>query len=160
MWSSKWLIQTEWVEVTCVWAHVIDFYFFLFKLFLANTVTFLSVSFPVIFYPLLSWLFIFPFHLSFHLLYALNLGTTLAGNHRLQQIINPADPLAIQADVHWTHIREKEEEERMVPTSESSTSRGNCFKTRILCAAISTFHPCIPSCCYGGPFKASHFDQK
>ncbi|KAM5174304.1 F-actin-monooxygenase MICAL3 isoform 21-T21 [Callospermophilus lateralis] len=46
-----------------------------------------------------------------------------AGNHRLQQIINPADPLAIQADVHWTHIREKEEEERMVPTSESSTSR-------------------------------------
>ncbi|XP_073932546.1 F-actin-monooxygenase MICAL3 isoform X4 [Castor canadensis] len=47
----------------------------------------------------------------------------VAGNHRLQQIINPADPLAIQADVHWTHIREKEEEERMVPTSESSTSR-------------------------------------
>nr|XP_023422220.1 F-actin-monooxygenase MICAL3 isoform X2 [Cavia porcellus] len=46
-----------------------------------------------------------------------------AGNHRLQQIINPEDPLAIQADVHWTHIREKEEEERMVPTSESSTSR-------------------------------------
>ncbi|XP_046315858.1 F-actin-monooxygenase MICAL3 isoform X14 [Marmota monax] len=46
-----------------------------------------------------------------------------AGNHRLQQILNPADPLAIQADVHWTHIREKEEEERMVPTSESSTSR-------------------------------------
>ncbi|XP_047405468.1 F-actin-monooxygenase MICAL3 isoform X8 [Sciurus carolinensis] len=50
-------------------------------------------------------------------------GTRKAGNHRLQQIINPADPLAIQADVHWTHIREKEEEERMVPTSESSTSR-------------------------------------
>ncbi|XP_075863898.1 F-actin-monooxygenase MICAL3 isoform X10 [Microcebus murinus] len=46
-----------------------------------------------------------------------------AGNQRLQQIINPADPLEIQADVHWTHIREKEEEERMVPTSESSTSR-------------------------------------
>lgn len=53
---------------------------------------------------------------------------TLAGNQRLQQIINPADPLEIQADVHWTHIREKEEEERMVPTSDSSTSRGNCFK--------------------------------
>ncbi|XP_058440095.1 F-actin-monooxygenase MICAL3 isoform X13 [Marmota monax] len=50
-------------------------------------------------------------------------GTCKAGNHRLQQILNPADPLAIQADVHWTHIREKEEEERMVPTSESSTSR-------------------------------------
>ncbi|XP_002722588.1 F-actin-monooxygenase MICAL3 isoform X30 [Oryctolagus cuniculus] len=46
-----------------------------------------------------------------------------AGNQRLQQIINPADPLEIQADVHWTHIREKEEEERMVPTSDSSTSR-------------------------------------
>ncbi|XP_013375600.1 PREDICTED: protein-methionine sulfoxide oxidase MICAL3 isoform X11 [Chinchilla lanigera] len=46
-----------------------------------------------------------------------------AGNRGLQQIINPEDPLAIQADVHWTHIREKEEEERTVPTSESSTSR-------------------------------------
>ncbi|KAM4819726.1 F-actin-monooxygenase MICAL3 isoform 6-T6 [Thomomys bottae] len=46
-----------------------------------------------------------------------------AGNRRLQHIINTEDPLAIQADVHWTHIREKEEEERMVPTSESSTSR-------------------------------------
>ncbi|XP_059259939.1 F-actin-monooxygenase MICAL3 isoform X11 [Mustela nigripes] len=45
------------------------------------------------------------------------------GSQRLQQIINPADPLEIQADVHWTHIREKEEEERMVPTSESSISR-------------------------------------
>ncbi|KAM9229516.1 F-actin-monooxygenase MICAL3 isoform 2-T2 [Dugong dugon] len=46
-----------------------------------------------------------------------------AGNQRLQQILNPTDPLEIQADVHWTHIREKEEEEQMVPTSESSTSR-------------------------------------
>ncbi|XP_048958733.1 F-actin-monooxygenase MICAL3 isoform X10 [Canis lupus baileyi] len=45
------------------------------------------------------------------------------GSQRLQQIVNPADPLEIQADVHWTHIREREEEERMVPTSESSTSR-------------------------------------
>ncbi|XP_072622498.1 F-actin-monooxygenase MICAL3 isoform X9 [Vulpes vulpes] len=44
-------------------------------------------------------------------------------SQRLQQIVNPADPLEIQADVHWTHIREREEEERMVPTSESSTSR-------------------------------------
>ncbi|KAM4819721.1 F-actin-monooxygenase MICAL3 isoform 1-T1 [Thomomys bottae] len=50
-------------------------------------------------------------------------GTCKAGNRRLQHIINTEDPLAIQADVHWTHIREKEEEERMVPTSESSTSR-------------------------------------
>ncbi|XP_051059617.1 F-actin-monooxygenase MICAL3 isoform X5 [Phodopus roborovskii] len=46
-----------------------------------------------------------------------------AGNSRLQQIITTADPLAIQADVHWTHIREREAEERMLPTSESSTSR-------------------------------------
>ncbi|XP_030111121.1 F-actin-monooxygenase MICAL3 isoform X16 [Mus musculus] len=46
-----------------------------------------------------------------------------AGNKRLQQIITAADPLAIQADVHWTHIREREAEERMLPTSESSTSR-------------------------------------
>uniref|UniRef100_A0A8C6H7A4 F-actin monooxygenase n=1 Tax=Mus spicilegus TaxID=10103 RepID=A0A8C6H7A4_MUSSI len=46
-----------------------------------------------------------------------------AGNKKLQQIITAADPLAIQADVHWTHIREREAEERMLPTSESSTSR-------------------------------------
>ncbi|KFQ58723.1 Protein-methionine sulfoxide oxidase MICAL3, partial [Pelecanus crispus] len=46
-----------------------------------------------------------------------------AGNLRLQQIVNPVDPLEILADVHWTHIREKEEEEKMVPTSKSSTSR-------------------------------------
>ncbi|XP_038295491.1 F-actin-monooxygenase MICAL3 isoform X17 [Canis lupus familiaris] len=50
-------------------------------------------------------------------------GTRKVGSQRLQQIVNPADPLEIQADVHWTHIREREEEERMVPTSESSTSR-------------------------------------
>lgn len=49
----------------------------------------------------------------------------LAGNLRLQQIVNPVDPLEILADVHWTHIREKEEEEKMIPTSKSSTSRGN-----------------------------------
>ncbi|XP_051465067.1 F-actin-monooxygenase MICAL3 isoform X5 [Apus apus] len=49
-----------------------------------------------------------------------------AGNLRLQQIVNPVDPLEILADVHWTHIREKEEEEKMVPTSESSTSRAPC----------------------------------
>ncbi|CAH7186075.1 Mical3 [Phodopus roborovskii] len=51
------------------------------------------------------------------------MGTCEAGNSRLQQIITTADPLAIQADVHWTHIREREAEERMLPTSESSTSR-------------------------------------
>ncbi|XP_060240096.1 F-actin-monooxygenase MICAL3 isoform X10 [Meriones unguiculatus] len=46
-----------------------------------------------------------------------------AGSNRLQQLITAADPLAIQADVHWTHIREREAEERMLPTSESSASR-------------------------------------
>ncbi|NWS97381.1 MICA3 monooxygenase, partial [Mionectes macconnelli] len=50
-------------------------------------------------------------------------GTYKAGNLRLQQIISPVDPLEILADVHWTHIREKEEEEKMVSASMSSTSR-------------------------------------
>ncbi|NXK30713.1 MICA3 monooxygenase, partial [Piprites chloris] len=50
-------------------------------------------------------------------------GTHKAGNLRLQQIVNPVDPLEILADVHWTHIREKEEEEKMVSASMSSTSR-------------------------------------
>ncbi|NWW98842.1 MICA3 monooxygenase, partial [Caloenas nicobarica] len=53
-------------------------------------------------------------------------GTFKAGNLRLQQIVNPVDPLEILADVHWTHIREKEEEEKMAPTSKSSTSRAPC----------------------------------
>ncbi|XP_072217647.1 F-actin-monooxygenase MICAL3 isoform X5 [Excalfactoria chinensis] len=53
-------------------------------------------------------------------------GTFKAGNLRLQQIVNPVDPLEILADVHWTHIREKEEEEKMVPASKSSTSRASC----------------------------------
>ncbi|NWI89133.1 MICA3 monooxygenase, partial [Pitta sordida] len=53
-------------------------------------------------------------------------GTCKAGNPRLQQIVNPVDPLEILADVHWTHIREKEEEEKMVSASKSSTSRAPC----------------------------------
>ncbi|NXA38802.1 MICA3 monooxygenase, partial [Eudromia elegans] len=53
-------------------------------------------------------------------------GTFKAGNLRLQQIVNPVDPLEILADVHWTHIREKEEEEKMVSASKSSTSRAPC----------------------------------
>ncbi|XP_010015471.1 PREDICTED: protein-methionine sulfoxide oxidase MICAL3 isoform X2 [Nestor notabilis] len=52
-------------------------------------------------------------------------GTFKAGNLRLEQIVNPVDPLEILADVHWTHIREKEEEEKMVTTSKSSTSRAS-----------------------------------
>ncbi|XP_053108843.1 F-actin-monooxygenase MICAL3 isoform X5 [Hemicordylus capensis] len=53
-------------------------------------------------------------------------GTFKAGNLRLQQIVNPIDPLEILADVHWTHIRQKEEEEKVGPTSKSSTSRALC----------------------------------
>ncbi|NWI51547.1 MICA3 monooxygenase, partial [Calyptomena viridis] len=53
-------------------------------------------------------------------------GTYKAGNLRLQQIVNPVDPLEILADVHWTHIREKEEEEKMVSASKSSASRAPC----------------------------------
>ncbi|XP_039222156.1 F-actin-monooxygenase MICAL3 isoform X19 [Crotalus tigris] len=49
-----------------------------------------------------------------------------AGNLRLQQIVNPIDPLEILADVHWTHICQKEEEEKVGPTSKSSTSRALC----------------------------------
>nr|XP_031526407.1 F-actin-monooxygenase MICAL3 [Vicugna pacos] len=44
-----------------------------------------------------------------------------AGSQRLQQNTSPADPLEIQADVHWTHIRENKEEQ-VVPASESSPS--------------------------------------
>ncbi|NXF74089.1 MICA3 monooxygenase, partial [Sclerurus mexicanus] len=53
-------------------------------------------------------------------------GTCKAGNLRLQQLVNPVDPLEILADVHWTHIREKQEEEKMVSASKSSTSRAPC----------------------------------
>ncbi|XP_071066197.1 F-actin-monooxygenase MICAL3 isoform X5 [Dasypus novemcinctus] len=49
-------------------------------------------------------------------------GTREAGRQRLQPVINPADPLEIQADVHWTHVREKAEEERAMPASGSSPS--------------------------------------
>nr|XP_010962299.1 F-actin-monooxygenase MICAL3 isoform X28 [Camelus bactrianus] len=44
-----------------------------------------------------------------------------AGSQQLQQNTSPADPLEIQADVHWTHIRENKEEQ-VVPASESSPS--------------------------------------
>lgn len=94
---------------------------------------------PIIFsflflFPFL-WCATFPFHCSpifsslpfIHPAYNLlrHALLLLAGNLRLQQIVNPVDPLEILADVHWTHIREKEEEEKMVSASKSSTSRGN-----------------------------------
>lgn len=97
------------------------------KLILASNIfsSFL-ISFPLMCYlsfPLFSHLFLPVLHAPCNLVrHALLL---LAGNLRLEQIVNPVDPLEILADVHWTHIREKEEEEKMVPTSKSSTSRGN-----------------------------------
>lgn len=97
---------------TCAYMFLI-FTSFGFILILANAVTSLSVSFPVLSHRLLPHLISPP----------LDPGT-LAGNQRLQQVIQAADPLEIQADVHWTHIREREEEERMAPASESSASRG------------------------------------
>ncbi|XP_073645387.1 F-actin-monooxygenase MICAL3 isoform X26 [Tursiops truncatus] len=51
-----------------------------------------------------------------------DMGTREAGSPRLQQLVNPADPLEIQADVHWTHIRESQEEQ-VSPASESPPSR-------------------------------------
>ncbi|XP_057559509.1 F-actin-monooxygenase MICAL3 isoform X4 [Hippopotamus amphibius kiboko] len=51
-----------------------------------------------------------------------DMGTCEAGSLRLQQLINPADPLEIQADVHWTHIRESQEEQA-APAPESPPSR-------------------------------------
>nr|XP_053772648.1 F-actin-monooxygenase MICAL3 isoform X21 [Desmodus rotundus] len=45
-----------------------------------------------------------------------------AGSQRLLQALSTADPLEIQADVHWTHVWEKEEE-RTAPSSTPSASR-------------------------------------
>ena len=126
--KSSWTSRNHVCVRTRVYSQFLPFWF---KVILANTVTFLSVSFPVMFHPLLPFTvyFLLPSStISPFLISSTSDSGTLVGSQRLQQIINPADPLEIQADVHWTHIREKEEEERMVPTSESSTSRGNCFK--------------------------------
>lgn len=131
MWNLKWLHQIRWVKTLCVCLHVPTYSQFLLFLIQTNpskydnfSVSFYSgVSFP----PSLDCLFSpFFFPISPFLIF-LESGA-VAGSQRLQQIINATDPLEIQADVHWTHIREKEEEERMVPTSEPSTSRGNCFR--------------------------------
>lgn len=59
-----------------------------------------------------------------------------------------ADPLEIQADVHWTHIREREEEERMAPASESSASRGK--RSRPQAAACPQHHSPAASVATGG----------
>uniref|UniRef100_W5NJJ8 F-actin monooxygenase n=1 Tax=Lepisosteus oculatus TaxID=7918 RepID=W5NJJ8_LEPOC len=46
-------------------------------------------------------------------------------NLRIQQILQPVDPLEIQADVHWTHIRSEGDREG---TSASQPSRSTVFK--------------------------------
>ncbi|XP_041114015.1 protein-methionine sulfoxide oxidase mical3a-like isoform X3 [Polyodon spathula] len=43
-----------------------------------------------------------------------------AGNLRIQQVLQPIDPLEIQADVHWTHICSEQKEG--APTSQPSPS--------------------------------------
>ncbi|XP_034778084.2 protein-methionine sulfoxide oxidase mical3a-like isoform X17 [Acipenser ruthenus] len=48
-------------------------------------------------------------------------GRFKAGNLRIQQVLQPVDPLEIQADVHWTHICSEQEKER-APTSQPSPS--------------------------------------
>lgn len=114
---------------------------------LANMVNFL---FPFLwcFIPSFPWLFIFSFLLPIISPFLISFEPgAVAGSQRLQQIINATNPLEIQADVHWTHVHEKEEEERTVPTSEPSTSRGNCFRIQGPEAPRSIFCPCNPSAC-------------
>lgn len=131
------LLQLGWEEWGVLYGYLrahttLSFFCLPCKLILANNM----ISFFVLF-PLL-WCVPFPFHCfpifsslpfthpAYNLLFHVHLLLLiLAGHLRLQQIVNPVDPLEILADVHWTHIREKEEEEKMVPTSKSSTSRGN-----------------------------------
>ncbi|MGH0148980.1 UNVERIFIED_CONTAM: hypothetical protein FKN15_041936 [Acipenser sinensis] len=48
-----------------------------------------------------------------------------AGNLRIQQVLQPVDPLEIQADVHWTHICSEQEKEG-APTSQPSPSTDRC----------------------------------
>lgn len=45
--------------------------------------------------------------------------------------MDAADPFEIQADVHWTHVREREEEEHMAPAPGASASGGNCSGTEV-----------------------------
>ncbi|MBN3284309.1 MCA3A oxidase, partial [Polyodon spathula] len=47
-------------------------------------------------------------------------GRFKAGNLRIQQVLQPIDPLEIQADVHWTHICSEQKEG--APTSQPSPS--------------------------------------
>ncbi|XP_075753052.1 F-actin-monooxygenase MICAL3 isoform X7 [Pelodiscus sinensis] len=78
-----------------------------------------------------------------------------AGNLRLQQIVNPIDPLEILADVHWTHIREKEEEEKMVPVSKSSTSRASDLPS-VRLEAVQAWLETFP----GAPFEENEVEDE
>ncbi|XP_067392417.1 F-actin-monooxygenase MICAL3 isoform X3 [Emydura macquarii macquarii] len=82
-------------------------------------------------------------------------GTFKAGNLKLQQIVNPVDPLEILADVHWTHIREKEEEEKMVPISKSSTSRASDLPS-VRREAVQAWLETVP----GAPFEENEVDDE
>ncbi|XP_075753119.1 F-actin-monooxygenase MICAL3 isoform X17 [Pelodiscus sinensis] len=82
-------------------------------------------------------------------------GTFKAGNLRLQQIVNPIDPLEILADVHWTHIREKEEEEKMVPVSKSSTSRASDLPS-VRLEAVQAWLETFP----GAPFEENEVEDE
>ncbi|XP_060047358.1 F-actin-monooxygenase MICAL3 isoform X7 [Erinaceus europaeus] len=85
------------------------------------------------------------------------LGTCkVIGGPRLQQTPPAADPLAIQADVHWTHVREKEEEERTVPTSESSASRVPDLPS-LRRAAVQAWLETVPG---GIPFDEEDVDSE
>ncbi|KAJ8791379.1 hypothetical protein J1605_004326 [Eschrichtius robustus] len=71
-------------------------------------------------------------------------GGLSAGSPRLQQLVNPADPLEIQADVHWTHIRENQEE-RVSPASESPPSRALQEPRESLLTGDAALTPCALS---------------
>ncbi|MGH0143425.1 UNVERIFIED_CONTAM: hypothetical protein FKN15_040435 [Acipenser sinensis] len=52
-----------------------------------------------------------------------------AGNLRIQQVLQPVDPLEIQADVHWTHICSEQKER--APTSQPSPSTAPCEENEL-----------------------------
>ncbi|XP_058841681.1 protein-methionine sulfoxide oxidase mical3a isoform X7 [Acipenser ruthenus] len=57
-------------------------------------------------------------------------GRFKAGNLRIQQVLQPVDPLEIQADVHWTHICSEQEKEG-APTSQPSPSTAPCEENEL-----------------------------
>lgn len=65
-------------------------------------------------------------------------------------MLNPADPLEIQADVHWTHIRENQEE-RAALAPESPLPGGNCSGCRAPGASAPFPSGCRGLSCRAGP---------